>query len=64
MKGRGVARVAGMDAVFLGCTVSAGGRVIGGRVWEEKNGAAPGCGSLGILQRVRLKERVLFCLCV
>lgn len=64
MKGRGVTRGAGMDAVFLGCTVSAGGRVIVGRVWEEKNGTAPGCGSLGILQRAWLKERVLFCLCV
>lgn len=64
MKGRGVTRGKGMDSLFLGCMVSAGGIVIVGCIWEEKNGTAPGRGSLGILQRVWLKERVLFSLCI
>lgn len=38
-----------MDFLFCFRVVAAGGRVIEGGVWEEKNGAAPGCSSLGIL---------------
>lgn len=61
MKGRGVTRGKGMDSLFLGCMVSAGGIVIVGCIWEEKNGTAPGRGCWLV---VWLKERVLFSLCI
>lgn len=40
--------------------MSAGGKVVVGRVWVEKNGAAPCRGPVGILQHAWLQDGVLF----